>query len=86
MGVGRALHWGDKMRIVFGIVVAWVILSCTLGPALTWLFFYGERRARNRPERRARQSEGAELAAGWRSHVGETEAVHPEALLAGRRY
>lgn len=34
----------------------WIALSCALGPALTWLFFYGarrERKARRRPIRRA---------------------------------
>ena len=54
----------DKMRIVFEIVVVWVVLSCTLGPVLTWLFFYGERRARSQralDERLARQHDGAEL-------------------------
>jgi hypothetical protein len=25
------------------IIGWWVLLSCTLGPCLTWLFFYGER-------------------------------------------
>lgn len=31
------------------IVVCWVLLSCTLGPLFTWLFFYGDREAqRNR--------------------------------------
>ena len=25
------------------IVVWWVVLSCTLGPLMTWLFFYGAR-------------------------------------------
>lgn len=25
------------------IVVCWVLLSCTLGPLFTWLFFYGDR-------------------------------------------
>jgi hypothetical protein len=24
----------------------WILLSCVLGPCATWLFFYGERRAR----------------------------------------
>jgi hypothetical protein len=41
------------MRIVFEIVAVWVVLSCTLGPALTWLFFYGERRARTQRTNRA---------------------------------
>lgn len=25
------------------IVIWWVVLSCTLGPLMTWLFFYGKR-------------------------------------------
>jgi hypothetical protein len=59
----------DKMRIVFEIVVVWVVLSCTLGPALTWLFFYGERQARTQraDERFARQHDGAELTTGVRA-------------------
>jgi hypothetical protein len=28
------------MRIALEIVVVWVVLSCTLGPVLTWLLFY----------------------------------------------
>jgi hypothetical protein len=35
-----------EMWIAFEIVIAWVVLSCTLGPALTWALFYGKRRAR----------------------------------------
>jgi len=32
------------------IVICWVVLSCTLGPLATWLFFYGKRtRARQGP-------------------------------------
>jgi hypothetical protein len=34
------------MRIVIEVVIAWVVLSCTLGPLLTWAFFYSRRRAR----------------------------------------
>lgn len=34
------------MQTVFVIVVVWIILSCTLGPLLTWAFFYSKRRAR----------------------------------------
>jgi hypothetical protein len=25
------------------IMILWVVLSCTLGPLTTWLFFYGKR-------------------------------------------
>jgi hypothetical protein len=34
------------MRIVIEVVVGWIVLSCTVGPLLTWMFFWGERRAR----------------------------------------
>jgi hypothetical protein len=34
------------MRIMFEVVIAWVVMSCTLGPVLTWAFFYSKRRAR----------------------------------------
>jgi hypothetical protein len=76
------------MRIVFEIIIVWLVLSCTLGLALTWFFFYGERRARTQrtPGRRARRHEGAQVAAGGRAYLREAEAAHPDALLAGRRY
>src|ERR1700722_11171311 len=38
--------WDDKMQTVFVVVVVWVALSCTLGPLLTWAFFYSKRRVR----------------------------------------
>ena len=25
------------------IMIWWIVLSCTLGPLMTWLFFYGRR-------------------------------------------
>ena len=25
------------------IMIGWVVLSCTFGPLMTWLFFYGKR-------------------------------------------
>jgi hypothetical protein len=34
------------MRIAFEAIIAWVILSCMLGPLLTWAFFYPLRRSR----------------------------------------
>jgi hypothetical protein len=34
------------MRIVIEVVVGWIVLSCTVGPVLTWLFYWGERRAK----------------------------------------
>jgi len=30
----------------------WVLLSCTLGPCLTWLFFYGKRQRKQAKDRR----------------------------------
>ena len=29
------------------IMIWWVVLSCTLGPLTTWLFFYGRRTRRS---------------------------------------
>lgn len=34
------------MPIVIEIVVGWIVLSCTVGPLLTWAFFYPQRRAK----------------------------------------
>lgn len=34
------------MSAVLHIVTIWLAASIILGPALTWLFFYSERRAR----------------------------------------
>jgi hypothetical protein len=34
------------MRLVIEIVVGWIVLSCTVGPVLTWMFFWGARRAK----------------------------------------
>ena len=34
------------MRIVIEVPVGWIVLSCTVGPVLTWMFFWGERRAK----------------------------------------
>jgi hypothetical protein len=31
------------MELALKIIGWWVLLSCTLGPCLTWLIFYGER-------------------------------------------
>jgi hypothetical protein len=33
------------MRIVVEVALGWVALSCVVGPALAWIFFYPERRA-----------------------------------------
>jgi len=35
---------GTKMQTVLVIVVGWIALSCTLGPLLSWAFFYSKRR------------------------------------------
>jgi hypothetical protein len=37
------------------IAVWWVLLSCTLGPLLTWLFFYGAREQEARQRKRTAQ-------------------------------
>lgn len=34
------------MRTAILIVAGWTLLSCTIGPLLAWLFFYGERQQR----------------------------------------
>jgi hypothetical protein len=34
------------MRIVIEVLVGWIVLSCTVGPVLTWMFFWGARRAK----------------------------------------
>ena len=31
------------MTTILHIIGWWVLLSCTLGPCLSWLFFYGAR-------------------------------------------
>ena len=34
------------MTLALKILGYWTLAICTLGPCLTWLFFYGERRRR----------------------------------------
>jgi hypothetical protein len=34
------------MRIACEAIITWVVLSCMLGPLLTWAFFYPLRRSR----------------------------------------
>jgi hypothetical protein len=34
------------------IIGSWVLLSCTLGPCFTWLFFYGKRHRKQAKDRR----------------------------------
>jgi hypothetical protein len=61
------------MWTAFEVVAAWVVLNCTLGPVVTWLFFYGERRARTQrayraiDESPARQGDKAGLTVGVRA-------------------
>jgi hypothetical protein len=40
------------MALALTIIGWWVFLSCTLGPCLTWLVFYGDRQRRQGKERR----------------------------------
>jgi hypothetical protein len=50
------------MRILFEIVIAWAVLSCTLGPCFCWLFFYGARqKLRERKLNRAALRFGSRL-------------------------
>ena len=44
----------------------WVLLSCTLGPCLTWLFFYGERQRKQAKDRR--MPVGGEFVISNRNH------------------
>ena len=39
------------MELALKIMGWWVLLSFTLGPCLTWLFFYGERRSQGKDRR-----------------------------------
>jgi hypothetical protein len=41
------------MRIAIDVLAGWVVLSCTVGPVLTWLFYWGERRDREAVGQRA---------------------------------
>jgi hypothetical protein len=40
------------MELALKIIGWWVLLSFTLGPCLTWLFFYGERQRSQGKDRR----------------------------------
>ena len=42
------------MKLVLEIIGSWILLSCVVGPCLTWAFFYSKRRAQDTrtPERR----------------------------------
>ena len=51
---------GRHMRTVILIVAGWTLLSCTVGPLLAWLFFYGERQQRDAHRIEARSGRVAE--------------------------
>jgi hypothetical protein len=34
------------MQTFLGIVLGWIVLSCTVGPLLTWSFFHSKREAK----------------------------------------
>ena len=40
------------MALALKIIGWWMLLSCTLGPCLTWRFFYGERQRKYEQDRR----------------------------------
>jgi hypothetical protein len=44
---------------IFGV---WLLVSCTLGPCLTWLFFFGVRRENDRDEDHSNHKCGAPVA------------------------
>jgi hypothetical protein len=41
------------MQTFLNILLWWIILSCTVGPLLTWLLFYSKREARGARSREA---------------------------------
>jgi hypothetical protein len=41
------------MRVFLEVVAMWIAASCVIGPCLTWLFWYGERRRQNGRVRRS---------------------------------
>ena len=49
------------MRTVIYIVAWWTFLSCTIGPLLTWAFFWGERQHRDRHLIEAPSKDAAEM-------------------------
>lgn len=49
------------MRTAILIVAWWTLLSCTIGPLLTWVFFWGEREQRDRHRIEARSKDAAEM-------------------------
>jgi hypothetical protein len=59
------------MALALKIIGWWVLLSCTLGPCLTWLFFYGERQIKYEEDRR-RSVDSPIISTGRlnQSHVG----------------
>lgn len=56
------VSWGDvTMRTVILIVAWWTLLSCTIGPLLTWVFFWGEREHRDGRRIEARSGDVAAM-------------------------
>ena len=49
------------MRTVIQIVAWWTLLSCTIGPLLTWVFFWGERKQRDGHLIEARRGDATEM-------------------------
>ena len=50
------------MQTFLEIVLGWIVLSCTVGPLLAWMFFYSKREARaEREGRRSREEVRAGL-------------------------
>jgi hypothetical protein len=44
--IGSGQRPGGSLMLFAKIVIWWIVLSCTLGPLSSWLFFYGKREAR----------------------------------------
>jgi hypothetical protein len=43
-----ACRWGEsQMKFAFQLLACWLVVSCAVGPLLTWAFFWGERVARD---------------------------------------
>jgi hypothetical protein len=34
------------MQTFIEVILGWIVLSCTVGPVLTWAFFYSKREAK----------------------------------------
>ena len=64
------------MQTVLVIVDVWITLSSTLGPLLTWAFFYSKRRARAELDRRTTTETMAPLAPGLLNPSGSLPERH----------